>query len=82
MRTYICLLLLGLLMGSCNHTPNKISAEERYMIDTMSENMLLKNKFLWDLSCNKKQDSLVAISVDSLMKATVIKINTKIKKEQ
>jgi hypothetical protein len=82
MRIFIYLLLMLSLFGSCTNTPNEISAEERYIIDTMSENILLRNKVLWDQSCSKKQDSLVKISVDSLMEATVLKINTKIKKEQ
>lgn len=79
-------LIIGIIcifsLFSCGVDDKKISPEERLMIDTMSTNEIVRQRFNWDKQCDLKMDSMVKFAIDSLTAATLKKIDQKIKAYQ
>ncbi len=73
------IILILIFASSCTENVNKITADERLMIDTMSANKVAKLKLIWDEDCMRKKDSMVHFAVDSLTRITLEKIDQKIK---
>jgi len=70
----ILLIICGIYFSCSNQEAGKLSAEEKYILDTMYSNNLSKVRTLADSLCVMKRDSFYQIASDSIKKARIEEI--------
>lgn len=66
--------LLIILFSCSTRESEKLSPEEKYIVDTMYSNRFTKTKLMADSLCTLKSDSFFSIAIDSIKKARIDEI--------
>jgi len=71
-----CSLVLIILIGlySCDDKSKQLTPEERYTVDTLYQNDLVKQRTLIDTLCATRRDSIFGSASDSLYKQNISEI--------